>query len=246
MMTGQRHVAPRVMIASTHAKTNMRVRPSQTSSHLIAPQTGEGQSLLAVGTHKALLRLSDAWTSYDHDRVGQQLGYPRCCREFYQKVMIDENMLDPTWQIACSVRGRGEYRNVEVNCSPISNTLWRWADIAATFHLPCRYDCPDTVRLGEQLVALGCRSGYSDEMEWLIEILSWPVEWSALHGIAEIKTPIFRMITDSDATPHKYTVRIKGDKYPPEGAIGKSFPYSESILCSSSDYLRQRRSKFRT
>ena len=32
-----------------------------------------------------------------------------------------------------------------------------------------------------------------------MEILSWPVEWSVLHGIAEIKTPIFRVISRSDA-----------------------------------------------
>ena len=160
-------------------------------------------------------------------------------------MVINERILDPTWQIACSLREKGEYRNVEVNCSPVTNTLWRRADIAATFHLPCRFDCLDTVRLGEQLVALGCRSGYSDEMEWLMEILSWPVEWSTLHGIAEIKTPIFRLIIDSVATSYKYTVRIKGDKYPLEGAIGQSFPYSESILCSSSDHLRRRRSKFK-
>ena len=160
-------------------------------------------------------------------------------------MVINERILDPTWQIACSLREEGENRNVEVNCSPVTNTLWRRADIAATFHLPCRFDCLDTVRLGEQLVALGCRSGFSDEMEWLMEILSWPVEWSTLHGIAEIKTPIFRLIIDSVATSYKYTVRIKGDKYPLEGAIGQSFPYSESILCSSSDHLRRRRSKFK-
>ena len=51
----------------------------------------------------------------NHDRVGQELGYPRCCREFYQKVVINESIADPTWQIACSSVDKGEYRNVEVN-----------------------------------------------------------------------------------------------------------------------------------
>jgi hypothetical protein len=62
-------------------------------------------------------------------------------------------------------------------------------------------------------------------MDWLLEILSWPVEWSALHGIAEIKTPVLKVCTRTDATPSKYVVRRQGDAYPEEGAKGLTFAY---------------------
>jgi hypothetical protein len=62
-------------------------------------------------------------------------------------------------------------------------------------------------------------------MEWLTEILTWPVEWSALHGIAEIKTPVLKVSTNTDATALKYVVQRKGASYPVEGAHGLKFPY---------------------
>jgi hypothetical protein len=62
-------------------------------------------------------------------------------------------------------------------------------------------------------------------MDWLPEILSWPIEWSALHRIAEIKTPVLKAFTRTDATPCKDTVRRQGDSYPLEGIRGLNFPH---------------------
>jgi hypothetical protein len=56
-------------------------------------------------------------------------------------------------------------------------------------------------------------------------VLSWPVEWSGLHGIAEIKTPVLKISARTDATAEKYTVRWSGTGYPDEGATGLRFPY---------------------
>ena len=60
----------------------------------------------------------------------------------------------------------------------------------AVSHLPCRFDCEKTVALGQQLIEVGRKAGYERAMDWLLDVLSWPVEWSALHGIAELKTPV--------------------------------------------------------
>jgi SAM-dependent methyltransferase len=81
------------------------------------------------------------------------------------------------------------------------------------------------VALGQALVQVGRQAGYDEEMDWLLEILSWPVEWSALHGIAEIKTPVLKVSTRTDATAKKYTVRRPATTYPVEGALGIRFPY---------------------
>jgi hypothetical protein len=69
------------------------------------------------------------------------------------------------------------------------------------------------------------------EMEWLEDILSWPAEWSALHGIAELKTPILKMTTRAEATAWKDVVRWNGSRYPDEGARGVNFPYQAPNRC---------------
>jgi hypothetical protein len=51
------------------------------------------------------------------------------------------------------------------------------------------------------------------------------VEWSCLHGIAEIKTPLLKVSANTDATASKYVVRRAGDRYPEEGAKGLSFAF---------------------
>ena len=73
-------------------------------------------------------------------------------------------------------------------------------------------------------MALGRELGFGAEIEWLGEILGWPLEWSALHGIAEIKTPVLRASARTDATPRKYVVRWEGESYPEGGASGLRFP----------------------
>jgi len=73
-------------------------------------------------------------------------------------------------------------------------------------HLPCKLNCPISMEFASAFIAVGMRHGYAAEMHWLSEILSWPVQWSQLHGIAEIKTPILKLSTCTDATARKYSV----------------------------------------
>jgi hypothetical protein len=101
--------------------------------------------------------------------------------------------------------------------------------VRATPHLPCRFDCPDTVRLGAALLELGRSLGFDREIDDLLTVLSWPVEWSALHGICEIRTPIFKVVTCTDATATTYRVRLPGSAYPDEGAAGLAFPYRPPV-----------------
>ncbi len=130
---------------------------------------------------------------------------------------------------------------LEVTGHPEANTLWRRLGICAVPHMPCSFTCSPTSELGRQFLDVGREAGYATEVNWLEEILSWPWQWSALHGIAELKTPILRMITHTDATGRKYTVRRKGDGYPAESGHGLSFPYvaTRSPLLTLSRGFRQ-------
>lgn len=74
---------------------------------------------------------------------------------------------------------------------------------------------------------LGIESGYVQEMDWLTQILNWPTQWTSLHGVATITTPVFRLIVDSTAIAEKQIVQRDGPMYPDEGARGVEFPFKE-------------------
>jgi hypothetical protein len=92
-------------------------------------------------------------------------------------------------------------------------------------HLPCSFHCEKSLKFAEDFITLGRDVGHQTEIDWAIEVLRWPVEWSTLHGIAEIKTPILKTSANTDATPLKYTARWRGSTYPKERATGVGFPY---------------------
>lgn len=99
--------------------------------------------------------------------------------------------------------------------------------IRAVPHLPCSFDCGATAQFGEAFLEVGRKSGLEYEMDWIDQILAWPVEWSALHGIAEIRTPILKISTRTDSTASKYSVLYAGSVYPEEGTAGLLFPYQK-------------------
>ncbi|MGH7389316.1 MAG: class I SAM-dependent methyltransferase [Candidatus Rokuibacteriota bacterium] len=181
---------------------------------------------VVVGTPRSVSDFKAAWDARDNEAIGRHLGYPTCCYDFFQQVWVRGGHVDTTWPMAAATAAPAAgARDVEVSGPPEANILWRWMGARAVPHLPCRFDCVRTVELARRLMEVGRDAGFGDEIEWLQEILSWPVEWSALHGIAEIKTPILKVSTRTDATPVKYTVRRLGTGYPPEGAQGLRFPY---------------------
>lgn len=179
-----------------------------------------------LGAPESVIEFKRAWDGQDNEGIGRLLGYPECCLRFFRRVWVDEAMVDTTWPMAQGTTTPAEETDaLEVAGPPQANILWRWMGVRAVSHLPCRFDCEATVTLADRLLDVGREAGYAQEMDWLLEILSWPVEWSALHGIAEIKTPVLKVSTRTDATARKYVVRREGTAYPAEGAKGLNFPY---------------------
>ena len=176
------------------------------------------------------------------ERSATLLGYPACCREFFKRVWVDDALVDTTWPMAVATPG-AEVRDalIEVSTPPKSNILWRWMGVRPVSHLPCSFACDATMELADRLIEVGRSHGFNEEMDGMLQILDWPVEWSALHGVAEIKTPILKVSTRTDATPCKYTVRYKGRSTPPEAAQGLRFPFlaaSSPILTESDGFRR--------
>ena len=208
-----------------------------------SPEPGKPSVLcVVVGTPETVARFKEAWDVHNNEEIGTLLGYPPCCRSFFQQVWVEQKCVDTTWTMAANtVEPKDGMVLIELSESPLANILWRWMSVRAVPHLPCRFDCAATVELGERLLQVGRQAGYSSEVDWIRQLLSWPVEWSALHGIAEIKTPILKVSTRTDATARKYLVRCKGNAFPEEGASGLEFPYkapARSLITSSTAFQR--------
>ena len=180
---------------------------------------------IVLGKPPNVTRFKRAFDAHDDAEMARLLGYPSCCSAFFRNVWVDRALVDTTWSMAEASGGRREgERWIEIDGPDECNILWRWMGVRAVPHMPCRFDCARTLRFAGRLLDLACRSGYGREMAWLREILSWPVEWSALHGIAEIKTPILRVATRTIPTAQEHVVRRQGHGFPSAGTRGVGFP----------------------
>jgi hypothetical protein len=180
-----------------------------------------------VGLPLQVLEFKRALDAGDDETIGRLLGCPPCCRRLLRRAWVEQGLTDATWPMAAqTVPSPEDAVQIDVRGgAPVTNVLWRSIGIRAVPHLPCAFECRSSIDLGARLMEVGLQAGFGVEMSWLEEVLSWPVEWSALHGIAEIKTPILSITTRTDATPKKYVVRVLGEKYPDQGATGLAFPY---------------------
>lgn len=168
-----------------------------------------------------------AWECGDQLTVGRLLGYPACCSRFFKETWVDQRFVDTTWPSAArTAEVDSDVTEIDLGGPPEANVLLRWLGVRSVPHLPCRFDCAPSLALAHELLRVGRESGYGDEMDDLISILGWPIQWTALHGIAEIKTPVVRISATTDATAVKYTVRWRGQTFPRHGARGLVFPYS--------------------
>lgn len=188
------------------------------------------QTITVVGLHLGDLEVfREAWLSKDYDAIGRLLGYPSCCRDTFTAFWRSGGT-DPTWTMACGTDAIERSGNtITVAGSDNANILWRWLGLRAVAHLPCSFTCSETAQVGERMLALAHKTGFGQQADSLREVLSWPAEYSALHGIAEIKTPILRVATQTDATAEKYVVRWRGTGYPSAGPPGVRFPYRAPV-----------------
>lgn len=181
---------------------------------------------VVVGREQENSNFEQAWNAGDHDRIGELLGYPPCCRSFFEEVALAQSCVDTVWAMSAQELHIQDRVSGRLADGPVaSNILLQSLGVRAIPHCPCSFRCRETARLAEDLNGVAAAIGNEEEYGWLACILSWPAEWSALHGIAEIRTPVLKVCTPTDATASEYVVRWKGTALPTEAARGLNFPY---------------------
>ncbi len=179
-----------------------------------------------VGRREVVEAGENAWRSGDESALGRLFGYPQCCVEQFIGEGSTGCLIDPVWRAFGGMVTGGEMSFLVTGEWCRSFIVFAiGSESAALLIRHADRQCAESRRLSAALISFGRKIGRAAEMEWLLEVLSWPMEWSALHGIAELKTPVFKATMNTDATAEKYLVRNSGSRTPPEAAHGVRFPY---------------------
>jgi uncharacterized protein len=164
-----------------------------------------------------------AWEKGEDAILDELASVPVCCQEAHKRVReIGKN--DASWPLLADPQAAGG-PGVDVQYPFTLNTLFSPLGIDLPGYQPCGPHCEASQRRGGALLALGREAGMKEAIDWLTEILDWPAEWSALHGIAELKTGIIKLAYNTEFTHEKLTVRYHGHTLAIGAARGLSFAY---------------------
>jgi len=192
------------------------------------PRPGERASVCVIvaGSLKDALRFKAANASGDNDVQGELLGFPKCCRKFFDDAWAG-GFFDPVWQAAMNTNHDivGE-RHIRVQGHPFANPILRYAGIRVGFHLPCAFDCRDTIAVAAERMDLA-KATDPNLADILKGLLSMPMSWDVFHGVAVVRTPIFYLIVPSIPAAERHVVEVVSTPQfiPKESAKGTGFPF---------------------
>jgi len=177
-----------------------------------------GKAILVVAGRADLVRAAR------YERAAPDFAAPDCCRCRSAEIA------------ALRLRSRelmllvGSAEDGKLGCSAVipqaweTNLFWHGIGVSLLPHVPCSMACEQSRAIARALGTRMAACGFGEEADWLREMLSWSILWSALHGIAELKTPIFKACTSTDATAGRHELRLDGTS-PADAAAGVGLPY---------------------
>lgn len=164
-----------------------------------------------------------------HDIVGQHLGFPDCCRSFFNDEWVGEGdtyqqrKIDPMYEITCNSgnaeRIDGDPHTLQVmDPNPGANVLWRYFGWSFVTHLPCSWDCEASIEIARNRYRIMAENGYEDAANALYHWLSSPHTWDGLHGICNVRNQY--MTAESTTSSYWEKKTIVWDKpHAPGGAV---------------------------
>lgn len=185
---------------------------------------------LVVGSRSGLTALLAAWSDGDFGWCLRSLGFPDCCSAALQLRSAKDKAWDPFWSMLNPLAIDSQEGTLSIEAaadSPCNLSLYR-IGIASVDHFPCKLDCSASRDIRIWIKDLAQSLNLAKEIEWREAVLSWPTKWSALHGIVEVQTPVVKFIHDGAWSDYHHVVRLIGDSYPTEGAVGLEFPYNSA------------------
>ena len=133
----------------------------------------------------------------DHRVIGQLLGYPECCIDFFLPIWLDKHVMDPLFEIALNTEGHVmlDDDTVEVHGNPLLNRFSRYFGLCVAPFFLHSYKCPEAVKFCQGWYDI-MHKHYPYESEKLLELLSMPVTWSHHNMITRIEHPLYKGATN--------------------------------------------------
>lgn len=223
------HPILRSGILGAYASQGLRYQEGQPWHYRALVVRDGGHEFVDLGSH---------FITGNNEAIGEALGYPTCCRKFFERVWVREKWLDTTWPMASGDDGErtvawdesNEQRETvktlrfDVSDRWPANILGRWAGVRAVPWLPCSFTCTGTVGTWIEGWESLAREIDAQALEWLETLLCASWRWSALHGIAEIETSIFKVSTRTDTCDETHVVEYAGAELE-AGTTGTRFPF---------------------
>jgi hypothetical protein len=174
-----------------------------------------------IGAEDTVKQYLTAYDEGNQKLIGALLGYPRCCTDFFIKTWVERKIRDFTWEM---MHSPNNFPTAVIDPLPLINPFYTKHGVRPVWHMPCSVRCQESNDLAKWYL----EDWPEEETEWLKEIFTWPVEWSSLHGAAEIRTPVCKIITDTDPTNIEHVIQFPGRGFPVGRGVGNRFPYGPS------------------
>ena len=127
----------------------------------------------------------------DHNVTGALLGYPGCCRSFFDNTWLKDGCLDPMYEMAkntngCEVKGN----NVKVSGNPMLNRLARYWGFNIIPFFPHSFDCQLACDFADTFYSL-MREHDQEAADACLEFLCMPMKWSMTNAVTTLEHPLF-------------------------------------------------------
>jgi hypothetical protein len=160
--------------------------------------------LFLAGTTDAIANAQAAWERRDMAAFHALLDLPGCCLNH-----VPEHQ-----------------GTVYLPSSAAAHPLLAPLGISALPVMPCRFDCPSAAEAAARWLDIAASHGYSTEAAWMRECFSWAISWSELHGVTEVKTPLFKMCFQNGHNSRTRLIQRAGAAAVECSVAGLSFPYA--------------------
>lgn len=178
---------------------------------------------VGVGPPAALAALADAWRDGTDAALLALLGAPDCCAARWARADADAR-LDLAGELV-AWNAPVDMSSGTHSIAPPGNPLLRPLGLRVLPFMSCGPSCRAAAELADDLAALAAELGHGPALAWRDEALRWPMTWSALHGLGELKTPVLKAVHATAHTPSLRRVAVAGDRWPDEGASGTAHPF---------------------
>ena len=122
---------------------------------------------------------SNAYLRGDHEKIGELLGYPRCCIKHFVRFWGDH--YDLVYPTAMNSKREGS----KVFFDPRLNVMLRYVSLRIIPFFPHSFQCSNAIQFAEEVINI-LKSMNANMTKELINVLSKPLIFSQVNGIIQV------------------------------------------------------------